>query len=52
MTADLRVGQHDVPDDFPRRRADAVRRFLEHGRTISKTSRITEAMNGMTMIEE
>ena len=30
--ADLGVRQHDVPDDFPGRRADAVRRFLEHRR--------------------
>ena len=30
--ADLRVRQHDVPDDFPRRAAEAVGRFLEHRR--------------------
>ncbi len=52
MTPTLRVGQHDVPDDLPGRRSRVpYADSFSTGGTISNTSRITDAMNGMIMTD-
>ena len=48
--ADAGVWQHHAPDDFPGRGAEPVADSCSIGGTVSNTSRMTDAMNGSTMI--